>query len=50
MTEYLLLWLSVLVFIGIGMLTNVLFFRSVHKKLGGHNSLDRMLFETNRKK
>jgi hypothetical protein len=47
MTEYLLLWCSVLVFIGIGMLANLLFFRPVNKKLRRHNRLDRMLFEPN---
>ena len=34
MTEYLVLWLSVSVFIAIGMLTNIVFFRRArtHKK------------------
>lgn len=47
MTEYLLLWLSVCVFIGIGMLTNVLFFRSVHRRLRRSDRLDRTLFQAN---
>ena len=47
MTEYLVLWLSVLVFIVIGILTNVVFFRPRSKKTGRRNSLDSMLFEPN---
>ena len=49
MTEYLLLWFSVLVFIGIGMLTNLLFFRPVNKKIRQRNRLDRMLFQSTRR-
>jgi hypothetical protein len=45
MTEYLVLWLSVLVFIVIGILTNVVFFRSRSKKSGRRNSLDSVLFD-----
>lgn len=45
MTEYLVLWLSVLVFIGVGMLTNLLFFRLAHKRINRRNGLDSMLFE-----
>jgi hypothetical protein len=45
MTEYLVLWLSVLVFIMIGILTNVMFFRARSKKTGRRNNLDSMLFE-----
>jgi hypothetical protein len=51
MTEYLILWLSVFVFMAIGMLTNIVFFRRAHtnKKTSGRNSLDSMLFVVNGK-
>ncbi len=49
MTEYLVLWLSVFVFIIIGILTNVMFFRSRSKKNGRRNGLDSMLFEASHK-
>jgi hypothetical protein len=51
MTEYVVLWLSVFVFLAIGMLTNIVFFRRVrmNKKMGGRKSLDSMLFVVNGK-
>lgn len=49
MTEYLVLWLSVLAFIIIGILTNVMFFRSHNKKTSKHHSLDSILFEPSHK-
>ena len=49
MTAYLVLWLSVLMFIVIGILTNVLFFRSRSKKTSRRNDLDQMLFGAGRK-
>jgi hypothetical protein len=45
MTEYLVLWLSVLVFIVLGILTNIVFFRLRSKKTGRRHNLDDMLFE-----
>ncbi len=51
MAEYLVLWLSVSMFIVIGMLTNIMFFRGshTHKKTGRHDGLDTMLFEASGK-
>ena len=45
MTGYLVLWLSVLVFIGVGIVANVVFFKSRSKKTGRHDSLDSVLFK-----
>jgi|GEM_PF-3312111 hypothetical protein len=44
MTAYTILWLSTLVFLGIGMLISIVFFRNTNRRNKKRRTLDSVLF------